>query len=62
VRLQAIERLLWDRQSVWSTIPQLEAQVAARRTRREGGGSFLAGDWYLDEADDIAPGDDQAGA
>jgi hypothetical protein len=46
--------------SRWSTIPQLEALVAARRTRRGGEGSLVQSHYSLDEADDIAPGDDQA--
>lgn len=47
--------------SRWSTIPQLEALVAARRTRRGGEGSFIEDVRYLYEADDIASEDDQAG-
>ncbi len=48
--------------SIWSTIPQLEALVAARRIRRGGEGSFVEGVPTRAEADDIAPGDDQAEA
>ncbi len=48
--------------SIWSTIPQLEALVAARPIRRGGEGLFVEGVSYQAEADDIAPGDDQAEA
>jgi hypothetical protein len=48
--------------SIWSTIPQLGALVAARRIQRGGEGSFVEGVSYQAEADDIAPEDDQAEA
>lgn len=65
VRLRSIERTvvrLAISKLRWSTIPQLEAPAVARRTRPGEEGTFIKGECYLDMADDIAPGDDQAGA